>query len=109
MKHIAFAAVLLALSAPTLGAEGNAASGQKLFNAKGCYSCHGTVGQGGREGPRLTPALPLPAFVAQLRSPRAIMPPFQAAIVSDKDAADLHAFLESQPKPPDPKTIELLK
>jgi ubiquinol-cytochrome c reductase cytochrome c subunit len=89
--------------------KGNAQTGKELFAAKGCYSCHGFVGQGSREGPRLTPALPYPAFVAQLRTPRAIMPPYTTALVTDQQAADIHAYLASQPKPPDPKTVKLLQ
>src|SRR5262249_54901254 len=89
--------------------KGNAQTGKELFAAKGCYSCHGFVGQGSREGPRLTPALPYAAFVAQLRTPRAIMPPYTTALVTDQQAADIHAYLTSQPKPPDPKTVKLLQ
>ena len=89
--------------------KGNAQTGKQLFEAKGCYSCHGFVGQGSREGPRLTPALAYPAFVAQLRTPRAIMPPYTAALVTDQQAADMHAYLAGLPKPPDPKTVKLLQ
>ena len=89
--------------------EGNAQTGKQLFQAKGCYSCHGFVGQGSREGPRLTPPLALPAFIAQLRTPRAIMPPYEPALVTDGQAADIHAYLASQPKPPDPKSVKLLQ
>ena len=89
--------------------SGNAQMGRQLFQSKGCYSCHGFVGQGSREGPRLTPPLAFPAFVAQLRTPRAIMPPYEAALVSDGQAADIHAYLASQPKPPDPKSVKLLQ
>ncbi len=100
-------AALIAL--PAAAAEGNAQAGKQLYDVKGCYSCHGYVGQGGREGPRLAPPTPLAAFVAQLRTPRTIMPPYTEALVSDREAADMHAFLANLPKPPDPKTIDLLK
>jgi ubiquinol-cytochrome c reductase cytochrome c subunit len=107
---IAFAALL---SVGTAFAQdepkGNVQAGKDLFAAKGCYSCHGFVGQGSREGPRLTPALPYPAFVAQLRTPRAIMPPYTTALVTDQQVADIHAYLASQPKPPDPKSVKLLQ
>jgi ubiquinol-cytochrome c reductase cytochrome c subunit len=91
------------------GPRGNPQTGRQLFESKGCYSCHGFVGQGSREGPRLTPALAFPAFVAQLRTPRAIMPPYEPALVSDQQAADIHAYLASLPKPPDPKSVKLLQ
>ena len=102
---VLFSAAAFAQDAP----KGNAQAGKDLFAAKGCYSCHGFVGQGSREGPRLTPALPYPAFVAQLRTPRTIMPPYTATLVNDQQAADIHAYLESQPKPPEPKSIKLLQ
>jgi mono/diheme cytochrome c family protein len=89
--------------------RGNAQSGKQLFAEKGCYSCHGFVGQGSREGPRLTPPLAFAAFIVQLRTPRTIMPPYEAALVSDQQAADIHAYLASLPKPPDPKSVKLLQ
>jgi ubiquinol-cytochrome c reductase cytochrome c subunit len=113
MKTISIIALILALAAGPAFAQdeprGNVQTGKQLFEAKGCYSCHGFVGQGSREGPRLTPALPYAAFVAQLRTPRAIMPPYTAALVTDQQAADMHAYLASQPKPPDPKSVKLLQ
>src|SRR5678816_4135542 len=102
MKMIYMVALALALSGGVAFAQdepkGNAQTGKQLFEAKGCYSCHGFVGQGSREGPRLTPALPYAAFVAQLRTPRAIMPPYTAALVTDQQAADMHAYLAGLPK-----------
>ncbi len=89
--------------------KGTPQAGKQLFEVKGCYSCHGFVGQGSREGPRLTPPLAYSAFLLQLRTPRAIMPPYEQALVSDQQAADIHAYLASQPKPPDPKTVRLLQ
>ena len=89
--------------------RGDPAAGKQLFDAKACYSCHGYVGQGSREGPRLTPPMPFPAFLAQLREPRAIMPPYKEAILTDQQAADIVAYLASLPRPPDPKSIPLLQ
>ena len=98
-----------AASAQDESPRGNAQSGKQLFESKGCYSCHGFVGQGSREGPRLTPPLAFAAFIVQLRTPRTIMPPYEAALVSDQQAADILAYLASQPKPPDPKSVKLLQ
>jgi ubiquinol-cytochrome c reductase cytochrome c subunit len=113
MKTMSLSAVAVVLCANTAFAQdepkGNAQTGKELFAAKGCYSCHGFVGQGSREGPRLTPALAYPAFVAQLRTPRAIMPPYTAALLTDQQAADIHAYLANLPKPPDPKAVRLLQ
>ena len=89
--------------------RGNAQTGKQLFESKGCYSCHGYVGQGSREGPRLVPTTAFAAFVAQLREPRTIMPPYKEALVSDQQVADIFAYLASLPKPPDPKSVKLLQ
>ena len=115
IKTVRFALGLSALCfiGPAFGQDesprGNPQEGRQLFEAKGCYSCHGFVGQGSREGPRLTPPIAFAAFILQLRTPRAIMPPYKEALVSDRQAADIHAYLASLPKPPDPKSIDLLK
>lgn len=113
MRIVSIAAALLALSIGAALAQdeprGNAQTGKQLFEAKGCYSCHGFVGQGSREGPRLTPPPPFAAFIVQLRTPRTIMPPYEAALVTDQQAADIRAYLASIPKPPDPKSVKLLQ
>lgn len=103
------AMTIAAAAAQSDSPKGDPQSGRQLFQSKGCYSCHGFVGQGSREGPRLTPVIAFPVFIAQLRTPRAIMPPYEQALVSDKQAADIHAYLESLPKPPDPKNVRLLR
>jgi mono/diheme cytochrome c family protein len=53
--------------------------------------------------------MPFPAFLAQLREPRAIMPPYKEAILTDQQAADIVAYLATLPRPPDPKSIPLLQ
>ena len=114
MRSTAFVFATVIFLAPVAASaqdapHGDAAAGKTLFADKGCYACHGYVGQGSREGPSLTPLIPYEAFVLQLRMPRAIMPPYEAAIVSDTQAADLYAYLASQPKPPDAKALKLLQ
>jgi ubiquinol-cytochrome c reductase cytochrome c subunit len=89
--------------------RGNAENGKRLFETKACFACHGYVGQGSREGPRVAPPMPFSAFVAQLREPRGIMPPFKEAILSDQEAADIVAYLGSLPRSPDHKSIPLLQ
>lgn len=91
------------------GPRGNPQTGRQLYESKGCYSCHGYVGQGSREGPRIVPAMAYPAFLVQLRTPRAIMPPYKQTLLSDQQAADIIAYLNSLPRPPDPKSIRLLQ
>jgi ubiquinol-cytochrome c reductase cytochrome c subunit len=90
--------------------SGNADAGKKLFMADGCWQCHGLIGQGAPStGPRLAPGpLPYQAFLHQLRQPASDMPPYEAVVLSDQQAADIYAFLGSIPKSPDPKSIPLL-
>ena len=104
------------LSAQTTAPPGDAKHGQQLFLADGCYECHDLQGQGlGRRGPgqnpgpNLAPApIPYTAFVAQLRKPRVAMPPYSALLVSDAEAADLYAYLVSQPPVRPAQSIALL-
>jgi mono/diheme cytochrome c family protein len=89
---------------------GDARNGRKLFENYGCYQCHGREAQGGLgTGPRLGPK---PIAFAQVqryvRQPTGQMPPYTAKVVSDKDLADIYAFLQSVKQPPPAKDIPLL-
>jgi ubiquinol-cytochrome c reductase cytochrome c subunit len=87
----------------------SAEKGKAAFIQHGCWQCHGFVGQGGVAGPKLAPdPLPIEAFAAFVRTTDRFMPPFQEAILSNEDLADIHAYLESIPKPADAKSIPLL-
>ena len=61
-RYLLLALVLVALpvagSAQDGAPRGNAETGKQLYDTKACYSCHGYVGQGSREGPRITPPMP---------------------------------------------------
>ena len=86
--------------------------GRQLFMRNGCYSCHGTVGQGGeRSGaPKLAPEpYPFEAFRALVRTPREAMPRFDEKFVSDADLQAMHRYLASLPKGPAAKDIALLR
>ncbi len=88
---------------------GNAENGKRLFTAYACYQCHGYQGQGGNAGARLAPKpLPLAAMIAYVRKPSGVMPPVTAKVVTDGEIADIRAYLETIPAPPDVKTIKLL-
>jgi mono/diheme cytochrome c family protein len=41
--------------------------------------------------------------------PRSQMPPFTAKVLSDQQVADIYSYVQTFPKPPDPKTIPLLQ
>jgi mono/diheme cytochrome c family protein len=91
---------------------GDPANGKRLYMADGCFECHGRAGQGGRFN-YATPALanialPVESFISFLREAPNDMPSFSANVLSDKDAADIHAFLSSLPGPRSPKDIPLL-
>jgi ubiquinol-cytochrome c reductase cytochrome c subunit len=90
---------------------GNVENGKTLYVQTGCYQCHGYAGQGApMTGPRVSRTeFPFESFLFQLRHPVSQMPPYQAAILSDLDAADLYAYLRQMPAPRDPKSIPLLK
>ena len=115
MTAIAAAAVFFAIlgaaraeDAPT----GDPANGKRLYLADGCFQCHGRAGQGGAFN-YVTPALaqialPVDSFIAYLREAPNDMPSFSSTVLSDKDAADIHAFLQSLPGPRPAKDIPLL-
>jgi mono/diheme cytochrome c family protein len=94
-------------SAPQAGAAEAPASpaaiesGRRIFAAKGCGECHGLEGQGApTTAPRVGPQpLPLGAFIRYVRAPRLQMPPFTEKVLSDKELADIRAFLASRPRP----------
>ena len=90
--------------------KGDAHNGAALFQKFGCYSCHGSWGQGtGRDGPRINPPPAFPVVLQQLRTPRREMPPYVASVIPDQGVADIYAYLATLPKPPDPKTIKALQ
>jgi mono/diheme cytochrome c family protein len=97
-------------SAPTAAPTGNAANGKKLYESVGCWQCHGFSAQGGQAGPRIGPEpMALPAFIRYIRQPVRSMPPYTAKVLKDSDVTDIHAYLKTVPKPPDPASIPLLK
>jgi mono/diheme cytochrome c family protein len=90
--------------------KGDSNNGAGLFQKFGCYSCHGSWGQGtGRDGPRINPPPAFPVVIQQLRTPRREMPPYVASVITDQGVADIYAYLAGLPKPPDPKTIRALQ
>jgi len=89
---------------------GNAANGKVLYGKIGCYQCHSEQGQGGTQGPKLGPRpIAFQAFLRYVRSPRGEMPPYKPKVLSDKDAADVYAFLQALPPPPPLSTLPLLQ
>jgi len=92
--------------------RGDAANGKRVYLADGCFTCHGRSGQGGAynsPAPILAhTALPFDGFKGQIRNPVNDMPAYPAAILSDKDIADIYAFVETLPGPRAPKDFPIL-
>ena len=120
MTKLLHAAVVLTLgslaSAICAGAQdapkGDPAKGRQLWLTDGCSYCHGTVGQGGggrAAGLRIA-AQPIPfaAFLNQVRQPANEMPVYVEKVLSDQDVADIFAYIQSLPPPPDLKSFPIL-
>jgi mono/diheme cytochrome c family protein len=90
--------------------KGDPVKGKQLWFADGCSYCHGTVGQGGRAaGPRVAQRpMPFAAFLNQVRQPAQEMPVYVEKVLSDQDVADVYAYIQALPPPPDLKTIDIL-
>lgn len=105
MAGLPVAATAQAVTSPVVspGAADEAERGRQLFMANGCFSCHGTVGQGGERsaGPRLAPdPYPFEAFRVLVRTPREAMPRFDVKYLSDEQLQLIHRYLASLPKAP---------
>jgi len=106
--------IVLALSSSVALAQdsslaGNTENGKKLFATYFCWSCHGSNGRAGGTAPAIAPSTrSAEDLIKYVRKPRGPMPPYTSKSISDKDLADIAAFLRSVPKDPDPKTIPLL-
>ena len=110
MTKLAMLALLMPAAALAQAPSGDAARGQALFVQQGCYACHGTAGHGEPYGPRLAPKpLPWAAVVAQVRHPRASMPPYDPQFLPDAQLADIYAYLSSVRAGREAKDIPLLK
>jgi ubiquinol-cytochrome c reductase cytochrome c subunit len=95
---------------PASAPAGSATNGKILYGKIGCYQCHSEQGQGGTQGPRLGPRpIAFQAFLRYLRSPRGEMPPYKVKVMSDKDVADVYAFLQALPAPPPLSSLPLLQ
>jgi mono/diheme cytochrome c family protein len=87
----------------------NADNGKKLFMKENCYYCHGTTGQGGRDGARIAQTgLNLQGVIRYVRKPTGGMPAFTEKILTDQQLSDIYAYLKSLPAAKAPKDIPLL-
>jgi len=87
----------------------SAKNGKAAFMRDGCWECHGTGGQGTNAGPKLAPnPLPFEVLSSFVRNTSRQMPAYRIAVLTDKDLADIYAYLQSIPKSPDYKSLPLL-
>jgi mono/diheme cytochrome c family protein len=93
-------------------ASGDAANGKRVYLADGCFTCHGRVGQGGAmnyPAPAIAKLeMPVESFVSFLREAPNDMPAYSTDVLSDKEAADIHAYLQSLPGRKPAKDFPLL-
>lgn len=121
MKHLSLLAavaaggLLLSAFLTTTGvraqAAGDAARGKTAFLHYGCYTCHGTVGEGNiGAGPAIAPQpIPFQNFIAYIRAPGGQMPPFDEHNLPTNDARDIWAYLASIPSGPAASSITALQ
>ena len=101
---IAFAA---AISAQT--PAGDSQNGKRVFEKDGCFQCHGYAAQGSRDGPTLAATkLTQQVMMRYVRKPFGSMPAYTAKVLSDRDLADIYAYLKSFPAAKPAKDIPLL-
>jgi mono/diheme cytochrome c family protein len=90
----------------------DAANGKRVYLADGCFMCHGRAGQGGAmnyPAPAIAKLeMPVESFASFLRDAPNDMPAYSADVLSDKEAADIHAFLQSLPGRKPAKEFPLL-
>ncbi len=109
---IAAIAAATALGALAQAPAGDPARGKAAYMKNMCYTCHGTVGQGGDRGsgPRIAyDVWPWDAFVQQTRRPREAMPRYPVEHLGNQDLADIYAYIVSIKRGPKAADIPLLK
>ncbi len=102
-----FGSVARAQDAPA----GDAVEGKRIYLAVGCFLCHGRSGQGGSfNGPApilAKTAMPFDGFKGQLRQPANEMPAYSEKVMTDKEIADIYAFVQSLPGPRPAKDMKI--
>ena len=115
MRKIAMLAALAAAATVNAHAQapaGDPARGKAAYMQNMCYTCHGTVGQGGDRGsgPRIAyDVWPWEGFAQQTRRPRESMPRYDVAHLPDAELADIYAYVASIKPGAKARDIPLLK
>jgi ubiquinol-cytochrome c reductase cytochrome c subunit len=109
----AFAVIAAVIAGSGAALAASAENGKVVYVKNGCWQCHGFLGQGSvatSNGTVLSNSqLPFDVFKNFVRSTNRAMPPYRETILSDADLADIYAYLQWVPKPPDVNSIPLLK
>jgi len=72
------------------------ATGKAVFAEAGCSACHGAQGQGTNLAPGIVPPpTDLQGLIAYARKPTGKMPPVPVATATDKQLAEVYAYLQS--------------
>ena len=109
MRKILVAMILAAGSVRAQESAGNPEAGKRLYMNKGCYQCHGTMGQGTIAGARIgPPPLNAQGLIRYVRRPAGQMPAFTEKVMSDRELTDVYAFLKTIPPPKPSKDVPLL-
>jgi mono/diheme cytochrome c family protein len=117
LKRVVIALALLASCgvafAQNAPPAGDVENGKKVYLAVGCFTCHGRSGQGGNFN-YPAPVLAKTSLSAEMltrivRTGPNDMPAYPAAVLPDKEVADIRAFLRSLPGRKAVEEIPLLK
>ena len=92
--------------------QGDAANGKVAYLKVNCFQCHGRAGQGGSMNypapPLAKTAMPFEGFKMVVRESMRDMPAYIAAVLSDKDLADIYVYLQTLPGRSAAKDIPIL-
>jgi LPXTG-motif cell wall-anchored protein len=93
--------VLSALFAMTVAAQGTGdpAAGKTAWAQRACKSCHGTDGEGKYAAPLAGTTRTSAEWIVQVHTPRANMPAFSTAQISDTVITDMWAYMKTLTKP----------
>lgn len=93
---LALAATVGARAAAAQSPAASVTNGKTVFMSAGCTACHGSQAQGTAMAPAIAPPpFELPAMITYVRQPTGKMPPISEATASDKQLADVFAYLQS--------------
>src|SRR5512134_2381397 len=74
---------------------GDATRGQQIWQQANCKNCHGANGEGAFAAPRAGDGKTAEEWIKQVRTPRANMPTFSEAQISDQAIADMQTYMQT--------------